>query len=168
MGYLSVARSSPISAGVASAELGSLLLLTLVAYAHFVLMGYLKDVSADRATGYNTFPVRWGYGPTVWASDVLLLAAIALCTELTSRSTIGLIFLCMGSLVGVAGQVFAHVTKDRREANTAFPILATVRGFVLWHLAVVATYWAGGWVYCVAYYVAFEVTLIRRPEHAQI
>jgi len=30
-------------------------------YANFVVMGYFKDISADRATGYRTFPVTFGW-----------------------------------------------------------------------------------------------------------
>ena len=37
-------------------------------YAVFVLLGYLKDVEADRATGYVTLPVRFGRRATVVVS----------------------------------------------------------------------------------------------------
>ena len=44
-------------------------------YANFVLAGYFKDVSADRATGYDTLPVRYGLPTAAWVSD--LFAALA-------------------------------------------------------------------------------------------
>ncbi len=37
------------------------------AYSNFVLVGYFKDIEADRATGYNTLPVVYG---KKWASFV--------------------------------------------------------------------------------------------------
>jgi len=37
-------------------------MLTLVAYANFVIVGYLKDIDADRATGYRTIAVVHGVG----------------------------------------------------------------------------------------------------------
>ena len=35
---------------------------TFFGYANFVLAGYFKDIEADRATGYRTFPVVFGRG----------------------------------------------------------------------------------------------------------
>jgi len=39
-------------------------------YAVFVLIGYLKDVEADRATGYQTIAVRFGRRAAVLVSSV--------------------------------------------------------------------------------------------------
>src|SRR5512143_1546938 len=52
------------------------LLCVFFGYANFVLAGYFKDVAADRATGYRTFPVVFGNRPAAVASDVLALGAL--------------------------------------------------------------------------------------------
>ena len=39
-------------------------------YANFVLVGYFKDVEADRATGYNTFLVVFGRRLSSIASNI--------------------------------------------------------------------------------------------------
>ncbi len=168
MGYLSVSHDSLPSLASKVYILGPLLLLTFFSYANFVLMGYLKDVSADRKTGYKTFPVRWGYTATVTFGDVFVVASIVFCALSIGDNIVGLAFLVLGSLIALVGQGFAHVTADRSERNTAFPIAATVRSFLLWHFAIIASYLASGWVFCLGFYVAFELALSRRPDRAQI
>ena len=46
-------------------------------YGTFVLLGYLKDVTADRATGYRTMPVRFGRRATVVLAGVAVLLMAA-------------------------------------------------------------------------------------------
>jgi geranylgeranylglycerol-phosphate geranylgeranyltransferase len=48
-------------------------LLTFFSYTNFVLIGYLKDITADEHTGYKTFPVVFGWTSTVWVGDAVLL-----------------------------------------------------------------------------------------------
>jgi len=55
---------------------GWLLAAVVFGYADFVLTGYFKDVSADRATGYRTFPVVFGLKAAAWASDLMALATV--------------------------------------------------------------------------------------------
>jgi 4-hydroxybenzoate polyprenyltransferase len=151
-----------------NSDLILLALLSFFSYANFVLMGYLKDISADRATGYHTFPVTFGWNATVWVGDVLAALSMLLAFLLVNGSTTGLIFVAIGSAIAIAGQLFAHLTSNKSEHNARFPIEATVRGFLLWHLAVIVSREAGWLIAAVLFYIAFEAFLHWRPERSQI
>ena len=146
----------------------SLLLLTFISYANFVLMGYLKDITADRQTGYRTFPVLFGWNATVWVGDLLAAASIGLAFGLTGHSTPGLVFWALGSLLALAGQLHAHFTPIKTERAARFPIEATVRSFILWQLAIVVSCVPAWLISLVLFYIAFEVFLYLRPERGQI
>lgn len=47
-------------------------------YANFVVMGYFKDISADRRTGYRTFPVVFGWQPAAIYSDLTAMVVAVL------------------------------------------------------------------------------------------
>jgi 4-hydroxybenzoate polyprenyltransferase len=72
-------------------------------YATFVLIGYLKDVEADRATGYHTLPVVFGRGVTVAVSAacsvVGLVSSIALAGIASTWSLMGLVVWGSGALL---------------------------------------------------------------------
>lgn len=145
-----------------------LLLLTFFSYANFVLMGYLKDITADRETGYRTFPVLFGWNATVWAGDLLAAASICLAFVLAGHTPLGLIFWGIGSLLALAGQLHAHFAPVKVEAAARFPIEATVRSFILWQLAIVASNVSAWLIPAVLFYIAFEIFLYLRPERGQI
>ncbi len=149
-------------------DLWLLALLSFFSYANFVLMGYLKDISADRATGYNTFPVKFGWNPTVWVGDVLAVASILLVILLVNDSKIAVVFVAIGATIAIAGQLFAHFTSNKTEHNARFPIEATVRSFLLWHLAVIVSREPDWLVAAALFYLAFEAFLYWRPERSQI
>ena len=166
MGYLSVSGCA-INVLIHK-DLIQLATLSFFAYANFVMMGYLKDITADRETGYRTFPVVFGWDPTVWVGDVLALLSIVLATQLIDNSWEAILLLGAGSVVAIAGQLYAHLTLHKQESNARFPIEATVRSFILWQLAVVVgidKYWL---VPALLYYGAFELFLYMRPERSQI
>lgn len=138
--------------------------LSFFSYANFVLMGYLKDISADRATGYLTFPVKFGWNATVWLGDLLVILSVLLSFVLVKNSTTGLVLLAIGSAIAIAGQLFAHLTSNKSEHNARFPIEATVRNFLLWHVSR-----EPNWLIATgAFYAAFEAFLYWRPERGQI
>ncbi len=142
--------------------------LSFVSYANFVLMGYLKDISADRQSGYHTFTVEYGWMATVRAGHLLALTAAIIAALLSYPNALALLFWAMGTALAIHGQWYAHTTTNQTEANAAGPISATVRSFILWHLAVICAMqpdWCWG---LVAFYAVFEWVLRRRPAVGQV
>lgn len=142
--------------------------LSFFAYTSFVLMGYLKDIGADRATGYRTFPVVFGWNPTVWVGDVLVLLSAGGAAALTFSGGWSKVVWGLATIVAMSGQMYAHITSDKTEANATRPIAATVRAFILWHLAVVLAFRENWWPGLLVFYLLFEWALWRRPERGQI
>ncbi len=139
-------------------------------YANFVVMGYFKDISADRQTGYNTFPVRFGWLANAVYSDLVALGAAAgsaLAIWLSGRvNWLAAAVFCTGVIVNLWAQVAIHGIRD--EVRSHGPIANVVRAFVLYCLAMVLTM-KPGWVLPAAlFYVAFELVLGLRPERAQV
>jgi 4-hydroxybenzoate polyprenyltransferase len=139
-------------------------------YANFVVMGYFKDISADRQTGYNTFPVKFGWVANAVFSDLLALgitlgagAAIVLSGPL--RPLAVAVFVA-GFVINLWAQVAIHRIRD--EAKSHGPIANVVRAFVLYGLAMVLALKPGWWIPAVVFYVLFEVVLKLRPERAQV
>jgi 4-hydroxybenzoate polyprenyltransferase len=142
-------------------------------YANFVLAGYFKDIWADRATGYDTLPVRYGMSAAALISDVFAAAAVLpVVLFLSSRGEPGLAsaapFIALGLAVcaSVLAQVRLHRVRSEAEAHRAIgPI---VHSYVLL-LSAVALALRPSWILLlVAYYVAFCVTIWRRPARQQI
>ena len=166
MGYLAVSGAS--LARLFHAPFPMLLVLTFFSYSNFVLMGYLKDISADRQTGYQTFPVVFGWNATVWVGDVFALLAILAGGYLCAGHAVAQVFWIGGTLLAIVGQWRAHTQPLKSEAYSGFPIVATVRSFICWHLAVVMIWHPGFWWSAILYYLLFEWVLSRRPERTQI
>jgi 4-hydroxybenzoate polyprenyltransferase len=133
-------------------------------------MGYFKDISADRQTGYNTFPVRFGWRANSIYSDLVALGAAVgsgASIWLSGRlNWLGAAVFVAGFLINVWAQVAIHRIRD--EAKSHGPIANVVRAFVLYGLAMVLTM-KPGWVLPAAlFYGAFELVLKLRPERAQV
>jgi len=161
MGYLTVA---PGLHGLPA----SWLLMTFAAYANFVLMGYLKDIEADAATGYRTFPVVFGWQKTVWGGH--LLAALALAAFLPSLAAAGLyagIAWLLAALFALLGQYSAAGARPSAGASI-FAIECTVRTFILLQLAAILSCQPDWWVAAMVFYLAFEWVLRRRYERGQV
>jgi 4-hydroxybenzoate polyprenyltransferase len=165
MGYISMIRT-----GLWDHLEGFLFVMALsfFAYTNFVLMGYLKDISADRETGYSTFPVVFGWNATVWVGDILVMISAGLSAALTFSGAWPKVLWGIATLIAVSGQLYAHITEDKTEANAALPIAATVRAFILWHLAVILNYREDWWLGLLLFYLLFEWALWKRPERGQI
>ncbi|MBE7171133.1 MAG: UbiA family prenyltransferase [Williamsia sp.] len=144
------------------------LLVTLLSYANFVLIGYLKDIEADRATGYKTFPVVFGWRRTVQGGDLLVAVTLACYWWQPGKDWHEISFGIAASIIAVYGQFIAHTTKTKNEQGALVPILATVRSFVLLHIAVVAHFQPGWWPAGILYYSLFEWALRQRPEKFQV
>jgi len=140
---------------------------TLFSYMVFVLLGYLKDVEADRATGYDTIAVHFGRRTAVGASFACALVATVLSFPLVRGGAPGSVALwATGGLVLIGAHASAwNVTSDDR----AYPaITASVVGFVALHLGVVAalipSFTAVGW----ALAAAAVIGLTMRPSKRQV
>jgi len=139
-------------------------------YANFVVMGYFKDISADRQTAYNTFPVKFGWVANAFFSDLLALgitlgAAAAIVLVGPVKPLAGIVFLA-GFAVNLWAQVAIHRIRD--EAKSHGPIANVVRAFVIYGLAMVLALQPGWWPPAAVFYVLFEVVLKLRPERAQV
>jgi len=167
MGFLATNGKSLSS--LLNQQLLLLCIVTLFSYANFVLMGYLKDISADRKTGYHTFPVVFGWNKTVWLADLfLVLFSIGILSLVEPENPIAFSVVILALLVALSGQLKAHLTKTKTEENAAYPIISTVRTFILLHCAV-ALYFQPAWIwFCLLFYGAFELVLFSRPEKNQI
>lgn len=143
--------------------------ITLFSYANFVLIGYLKDISADRKTNYRTFPVVFGWKKTVWLGNIFLLVILVTgCFVLDVHNLLSTGAFLLASVIAVTGQLVALFTKDKSEKNASFPIIATVRAFILWHISIVLLYQVQWAIFALILYVIFELVLILRPAKNQI
>jgi 4-hydroxybenzoate polyprenyltransferase len=143
-------------------------------YANFVLTGYYKDISADRATGYRTLPVVFGTTVAARVSDAfaviqvagLLLAWIAIAAVARSAALVsGTALLLAGIAAVVLGQRrLRHVT----EATAHAAIAPVVHGYILALAGIAAAarpWWTPALLAC---YAGWLVALRRRPMPEQI
>ena len=143
-------------------------------YAVFVLLGYLKDVEADRSTGYDTFAVHFGRRATVIASAVSTAAAVAASLLLVFRALPAPAGFPAPALVlwlgGVALCVLAHVRAWRveRDADAHPAVALSVRAFLALHLGEVALLLPELTLLGAGLLVAFEGALRCRPCREQI
>ncbi len=166
MGYISILGGTSIDLSATSIK--QLVILTFFSYTSFVLIGYLKDISADRETGYRTFPVLFGWNASVWVNNVFVIFSIVFCFKLVNSSIEGIIFMALASIISISGQLHAYFAKVKNESNSVFPIASSVRAFILWHIAVILAYHPEHILVTVLFYVLFEIALYFRPEKKQI
>lgn len=166
-GYRLPRLVDPSDAGVPA--LAAAVSAVFMGYANFVVMGYMKDVSADRATGYRTFPVAFGWRPAVLYGDVTAAAALAMSARsiaLSGANVWALILLGAGLVLHVRAQAAMHMTRD--ETKVGGPIADGVRALTLYCLAITASNKVEWIPLLVAFYALFELTLRVRPEEAQV
>ncbi len=135
----------------------------------FVLLGYLKDVEADRTTHYNTVPVRFGRrAAVIWSGSFATIGLAASAWLVQPR-----LMVSAGAAlwsVGVVMLVGAHVLACRSTTDhDAWPgIQASVHGFVAIHLgeaAAIEPRWTpAAWML----FGASIVAMFRRPVRRQI
>jgi geranylgeranylglycerol-phosphate geranylgeranyltransferase len=139
-------------------------------YANFVVIGYFKDISADRATGYRTFPVVFGWRPNAMYSDLLALAAAAFTgasiLSVGHLHIFGVVIFVFALGLNAYAQILIHRTRDERKAHG--PIAHVVRCFVLYSSSIVVTLKIHWIVFVVVFYLLFEFTLKMRPEERQV
>jgi 4-hydroxybenzoate polyprenyltransferase len=153
-----------------------IMLSVFFSYANFVLMGYFKDITADRVSGYNTFVVSFGWNKAAIASDIfaffsLLFSGLGISIILSHDTFFSWrwmsipLYLC-GFATLILAQISVHRTKDEKEAYR--PITHVVRAFVLLHLAETSSIRPDWIPFLVFFYICFELVLKKRPEKRQV
>jgi 4-hydroxybenzoate polyprenyltransferase len=145
-------------------------------YANFVLSGYFKDISADRATGYSTLPVVFGLRVSAVTSDVFagltVLACAAALYQLDSLQNAfsvngySLGFGAAGAAILLFAQYRLHLVHSEKEAHRA--IAPVVHAYLLLLSAIAVRNkpeWAVG---LVLFYAGFIATMKFRPMASQI
>lgn len=171
MGFL-CADPSPMRA-MASPVLPLAAGSVFASYAVFVLLGYLKDVEADRATGYATIAVRFGRRAAVLASGAFGVVSLAASFLLLGRTRWsepsrlpGVALWLAGAILLIAAHAKALAVQKDAEAFPA--IVLSVLGFLALHLGEASVLRPALVPLAAALLVLSEVTLARRPCREQI
>lgn len=146
-------------------------------YAVFVILGYFKDVEADRATGYVTLPVRFGRGVSVVISALCAVASVASSSWMLARGGVlrapdaaghaaGLLAWAGGALALLAAHVVIRRATVDAEAHPG--IALCVRGYVVMHFGACAALRPALAPLAVLMLVLFEIALATRPSASQI
>jgi len=143
-------------------------LVSFFSYASFVLIGYLKDIDADRITNYKTFPVVWGWNSSILLGDLFALASIFFILFQPLNNVFAIIAAAIASATILYGQIVGHTTKNKNERGALIPILSTVRSFIFFHIAIVLHFQQSWWLYMIIYYILFELILFKRPSRYQV
>jgi geranylgeranylglycerol-phosphate geranylgeranyltransferase len=144
-------------------------LAVFAGYANFVVMGYFKDISADRETGYRTFPVAFGWNANAVYGDVTGLAAAVLTgwvVVLTGGGLSAWVVFWAGAALQLYAQIGVHRTRD--ESAVGGPIANGVRALIFFCLAIALSLkpeWLG---FAGIFYIGFELALRLRPEQGQV
>jgi 4-hydroxybenzoate polyprenyltransferase len=166
-----------LTRALADGPLRAGMLSVFFSYAVFVLLGYFKDIEADRATGYRTLPVVAGWQVSVWVSAGFAAAAAAAGAWLLLQvggggaaagpAWLGGVTVWMAGVVMLAG-AHGRMLQLRREDDAHRAIAPAVRGHVLLHLGLSAAVRPELLLPALAVYLLFEAALRARPETTQI
>ena len=155
----------------------NLLLASIVVffgYANFVLAGYFKDISADKATGYFTFPVIFGRRLAVFISDIFACFALvpAIVILINSNDTevflnvLIILFFFFGVLFSLLAQLKLH--KIKNDADAFRPIELVVHSYILTLSGITLTEKPSWFLLLFLFYIAFVLVLNFRPLKNQI
>lgn len=142
--------------------------ISFFSYGSFVLIGYLKDIDADKATGYKTFPVVWGWKKTILLADIFAAIIFVLFWTRKEMGELEILFGFLGTIVLIIGLIKGHLSKSENVEEAIFPILSTVRSFITFHIAIVLHYQPKWWLQMSIFYLIFEITLYFRPCRYQV
>jgi 4-hydroxybenzoate polyprenyltransferase len=150
--------------------------LVLFGYALFVLVGYLKDVRADAATGYQTLPVTFGRTVSAWVSDgIAAFALLCYAHAFASAPFVPpeILASLISVLLGIAGvgylitgQILTH--RNRSDEAAHVPITCTVHSYILLLGSLTVTRRPEWSLAVVTFYVFFVLTMRSRPAVSQI
>jgi 4-hydroxybenzoate polyprenyltransferase len=145
-------------------------------YANFVLTGYFKDISADRATAYNTLPVMFGRQISAIVSDafgfIVSTSVFALVIALSFDSfhfqiiIKALIFIYTGICVSIFTQMNLHSVKSDAESHKA--IAPCVHSYILLLSGISILNNPDWFIYLLMFYILYIITLKLRPARSQI
>jgi 4-hydroxybenzoate polyprenyltransferase len=156
--------------GQPSASFFLAVLAIFFAYANFVVIGYFKDISADRKTGYLTFPVVFGWKPAAVYSDITALAAASFTGlalySIGKPNIFGLIIFFIALAVNLYAQIRIHRLGDENKAYG--PIANVVRAFILYCVSIIVTLKSEWIIFLAVFYLFFEIALKNRPEKRQV
>lgn len=142
--------------------------LSFFSYSNFVLIGYLKDIEADAATNYKTFPVVYGWEMTLRLAWVIAIATIAAFISMLPENGISLLIGLAACVVLVFGLLYARFLTVQNEHSALIPIISTVRSFILFHLAILIDHELELVPAAMLYYLVFELVLRKRPSKYQV
>jgi len=145
-------------------------------YANFVLTGYFKDISADRSTAYNTFPVKFGrkfsaiisdvYAGIVIVSTFTIILILAFDSVAFQTIIKALIFVYTGIGMSILTQISLHNVKTDAEAYVA--IVPCVHCYILF-LSGLAIFNKPDWfIPLLIFFLLYVFTLVLRPAKDQI
>jgi 4-hydroxybenzoate polyprenyltransferase len=159
-----------------SPALVATLFAVLFGYANFVLAGYFKDISADRATGYRTLPVVFGLRASSIVSDLFALLTLVACGAALYYTFDGagpgvehvpaLLFAGVGATSAVLAQMRLHRVRSEAEAHGAIGLV--VHAYILLLSAIVAAQEPWWSVATAIIYAGFVVVMALRPMREQI
>jgi 4-hydroxybenzoate polyprenyltransferase len=145
-------------------------------YANFVLSGYFKDIEADRATGYNTLPVKYGRKISVLMSDLfaflmIFFGVLVVINETKSFNITlflipSLVFLIASLVLTITGQIILHKVKTDEEAHPAIALV--VHSYVLLFTGLALLRKPEWLVFLIVFYIGFNVIMRLRPAKNQI
>jgi 4-hydroxybenzoate polyprenyltransferase len=145
-------------------------------YANFVLTGYFKDISADRATSYNTLLVKYGRKISAIVSDiyasiislsVLIIVLVSAFDSVPFNTIIkALVFIYTGIGMSLLTQISLHSVKTDDEAHLA--IAPCVHCYIL-ILSGLTIFNKPEWfIPLLIFYLLYIFTLKLRPAKEQI
>jgi 4-hydroxybenzoate polyprenyltransferase len=148
-------------------------------YAVFVLLGYFKDISADRATGYRTLPVVAGWHTSIQVSAFFAVASATAGITLLMLAGYppGISYHLAGYWAGLLIWLFGIIQLARAhfmmaglnsEDEAYRAILPAVRAFVLMHLGLAGVLLPPLLPAVIVIYGFFELALSVRPSEKQI
>lgn len=156
--------------------LPALLVTVFFGYANFVLAGYFKDIEADRATGYNTFPVVFGRRRAALVSHVLAAGTVAgLALTLTRIPGTWYATTAVVFPIGFAGWGLRHscrgqllLWQNTNDVEAHRAIRSVVETYVLFLGAAVTALRPAWGPAVLTLYILFLVTMSSRVERSQI
>jgi len=145
-------------------------------YSNFVLTGYFKDISADRATAYNTLPVVFGrkisslvsdlFGFIVSASVFVLIIILAFDSFPFQTIIKALVFIYTGIGVSIFTQMNLHSVRSDVEAHKA--IAPCVHSYILLLSGTAVLNNPDWFIHLLIFYFLYIITLRVRPAKEQI
>ncbi len=167
IGYAAGAGAAAGAVEVSMALIGAIL-VAFFGYANFVLTGYYKDISADRATGYNTLPVVAGLHTSTAVSDgfaAFTLVGCAVAVAEAAGNLAVIVFVAAGVMTTIIGQVRLRRVSEATAHRAIAPV---VHSYILLMSAVAVAnkpMWAAA---LALFYLGFLVTMRSRPMRQQI